>query len=258
METNVNYTIVGLFVIIMVACFTLGVIWLSSGLTLEYYETYQVNMSESVSGLNLESPVEFNGVNVGSVKSIDIDEKNPQVVRLLLSIKSNTPITKGTNAALNVKGLTGMGFIALRDSGTDTAPLVALKGQEYPIINTTPSFLVRLDNEVTKMNAALHEVSASIQSLLDKENLRSVKKILNNFREITDTLTANRQDLRSILQHGAKASEIFSAQTLPYTNDAITNIDNMTSSLLGISQEIQQNPAVLIRGKAQRTLGPGE
>src|SRR3990167_263035 len=99
MEANVNYTVVGLFVIILTAAFVFGIIWLSSGAYWEKeYQTYQVFMQESVSGLNIDSPVEYNGVNVGTVSYISIDQKNPKLVQVLLSIKQGTPITLGTRA----------------------------------------------------------------------------------------------------------------------------------------------------------------
>jgi len=251
METNVNYTIVGIFVISLVACIVLAIIWLSAGLSLEQYTIYKVNMKESVSGLSPDSAVEYNGVNVGTVKHIDINQKNPQLVELLLSIKSKTPVTVGTTATLNVRGLTGITFVALTDKGSNRAPLLPKPGDDYAVINTVPSFFLQLDTALTKLNDNIHAVSSSLQSLLNKDNLNSVKQILINFRQFTDTLSTNRQQFGGILQS-------VSTQTLPATNDAIINIDAMTSALTGISKEIKQNPSILIRGRAEQALGPGE
>src|SRR5476651_2573438 len=100
METNVNYTIIGLFVITIISFIILAIIWLSAGLSTENYSIYKVYMQESVSGLSPDSVVEYNGVNVGGVKSIELNRRNPQLVELLLKIKTNTPITRGTKAKL--------------------------------------------------------------------------------------------------------------------------------------------------------------
>jgi phospholipid/cholesterol/gamma-HCH transport system substrate-binding protein len=115
METNVNYTVVGAFVIVLFSSIVLAIIWLSAGFSTEKYTTYEVLMKEAVTGLSLEAPVEYNGVNVGTVTSIRIDKQNPHVVELLLKIKSDTPISKGTRARLNVRTLSGVAFILLQD-----------------------------------------------------------------------------------------------------------------------------------------------
>ena len=128
METNVNYTLVGAFVIILLASIIFVIIWLSSGLSLAQYSTYMIYMQESVAGLNVDAPVEYNGVDVGLVKEIELNRKNPQLVELTLGIKSNTPITMGTEAMLATRGITGITYIALKDKSADLRPLVAVPG----------------------------------------------------------------------------------------------------------------------------------
>ncbi|MCE3237122.1 MAG: hypothetical protein K0R24_103 [Gammaproteobacteria bacterium] len=243
MENNVNYTIVGLFVIVLVAFIVMGVIWLSAGVTATDYKTYQVMMRESVSGLSVDAPVEFNGVNVGSIKNIEISQKNPQVVIVLLNVKNNTPITLGTRATLNMKGLTGMAYLALIDKGLDKRLLKKLPDQAYPIINTAPSLLVRFDTGMTQLNDSLHQVSVSIQSLMDEENLKAIKKILNNIQSMTQSLTPLIQSSHNLL---------------PAANQTMVNLENITRNLVSVSAEIKQNPAVLIRGQQLQALGPGE
>jgi phospholipid/cholesterol/gamma-HCH transport system substrate-binding protein len=272
METNVNYTIVGAFVIALTACVILSIIWLSSGFSTDRFTTYKVYMTESVSGLSLDSPVEYNGVNVGEVKSIELNQKNPQLVELLLAIKSATPITQGTLATLNVKGLTGIAFVALQDKGTNTNPLVAQKDQDYPVIQTSPSFFLRLDAAITKLTGSLHQVSDSIRTLLDQENLRSIKETLLNIRQITQTLAGNSKQISSILhntseaskqfmplmQSGNNAMQVFRTQTLPHANAAVADFSTIGNNLSIMSKELKENPSVLIRGNAPRPLGPGE
>ena len=44
METNVNYSIVGAFVIVLTAAIVVAIIWLSAGLSFEGYTTYKIYM----------------------------------------------------------------------------------------------------------------------------------------------------------------------------------------------------------------------
>jgi phospholipid/cholesterol/gamma-HCH transport system substrate-binding protein len=238
METNVSYTIVGLFIITLLTCIIVSIIWLSSGLSSrDEFDIFQVYMKEAVTGLNLDASVEYNGVNVGTVASIKINHENPRIVELLLKVKKETPITYGTKAKLEARALTGMAYILLEDKGTDMRPLVAQAGTPYPVINTTPSLLLRLDTAVSKINESFNKLTNSIQSLLDKENLSSIKQILLSSQN-------------AMLQLETK--------TIPAANQAIMNLGSVTRNLAEVSAEIQQNPTVLIRGKEPIVLGPGE
>ncbi|HLB58170.1 MAG TPA: MlaD family protein [Gammaproteobacteria bacterium] len=237
METNVNYTVVGTFVITLTALIIFGIIWLCSGLSFQTYSTYQVYMKESVSGLNIDAPVLYNGVNVGTVSDVEIDKKNPHLVSLLLKIKSDTPITEGTRAKLNVRSLSGIAYMELEDKGTNMNRLRALRGQPYPVIATTPSLFLQLDAALKQLSDSFRQVADSMSKLLDKDNLRSIK---------------------TLLQSSVNVMQLLQTQTLPATNQAMNNLDALTLNLSRISAEIAQNPAVLIRGKTPVAPGPGE
>jgi phospholipid/cholesterol/gamma-HCH transport system substrate-binding protein len=178
METNVRYTVAGLFVLAMFTFIILGIIWLSSGFSNEKYHYYLVYMKESVSGLTVDSSVEFNGVNVGKIDQININKKNPQLVELVLKLKETTPVTMGTKAKLGVRALSGMTYILLEDKGNDKRPLLAQNGEPYPVIETTPSILIRLDTTLTQMSDSFRQISNSFKSLLSPENLQAIRRLL--------------------------------------------------------------------------------
>lgn len=272
METNVNYTIVGAFVILLLTAIILGVIWLSSGLSSHTYAIYQIDMKESVSGLSIDSTVEFNGVNVGSVKNIEIQPNDPQTVVLLLKIYNTTPITEGTTAALNSKGLTGVSYVSLIDKGANKKRLVAKPGQPYPIIIAIPSLFNRFDTALVKLNENVHAVTSAVEKLLDQENLLAIKESLQNIRSFTQSMVDNEQQMTLIMQNTAKATaqipvlinagnnamQIVNRQTIPALNQSMTNLQTATQNMIGITHELKQNPAVLIRGRTPEPLGPGE
>ncbi len=272
METNVSYTIVGTFVIVMVAAIVLAVIWLSSGLSAVENTYYLVYMKESVTGLNIDAPVEYNGVNVGKVKSIELNKKNPHLVELLLSIKKSTPVTRGTVATLATRGITGITFIALKDESVDLTPLVAEKGQPYPVIKTAPSLFMRLDTILNQLAKNFRQISDSVQGLLTKDNLESIHDTLANLKEVTGTLASNSKHLNEILINTSRASQqlspllqsstgtmrILEMQTLPAAYHVLNNLDEVSRTLNDVSMQLKQNPSIIIRGAAPPALGPGE
>ncbi|OGT54103.1 MAG: hypothetical protein A3F43_05765 [Gammaproteobacteria bacterium RIFCSPHIGHO2_12_FULL_42_10] len=240
MDKNINYTLVGAFMIVLISAIVLAIIWLSSGLSLTHFKTYIIYMQESVSGLSIDSPIEFNGVDVGTVSDIELDALNPKRVKVELNIHSSTPVTQGTVATLNTRGFTGITYVALKDVSLDLRPLVTPKGELYPVIKTGPSLFLRIDTALQQLSSNLHDVTQSIQLVLDKENQLAIKKILNNMQSITATWASNDN------------------QILPMAYRALSNFNEASRNLAGVSAELQQNPSMLIRGKTAAPLGPGE
>ena len=79
MDNNAQYTSVGLFVVILTASLIIFFFWLSGRTHNENSLIYLTYMSEEVTGLSVQSPVRYNGVPVGFVKSIRLDPDNPSV-----------------------------------------------------------------------------------------------------------------------------------------------------------------------------------
>lgn len=272
MDNKVHYAAVGAFVISLTFAIIIAIFWLSSGFSLDKYTTYLIYMTESVSGLNVDSTVEYNGVTVGAVKSISLNEVNPQLVEVLISIKSQTPITQGTVATLTTRGMTGLGFISLKDSSKNLRPIVIEKGQQYPIIKTAPSIFMRIDTALQQVSANLRQVADSVKALLDPDNQRAIKLTLQNIQSITHTFSINGPQINSFFNNASRASKQFGpflesgsgammtlqTQTLPSTYRTLNQLDGLSRDLSAVVTQMKQNPSILIRGSEQPLLGPGE
>ncbi|OGT41687.1 MAG: hypothetical protein A3F42_03020 [Gammaproteobacteria bacterium RIFCSPHIGHO2_12_FULL_37_34] len=271
MEPKVNSIVVGIFISTLLLTILLTIIWLSLGLSLEKYATYLVYMTESVTGLTVNSNVEYNGVEVGEVSNIMLDPSNPHFVQLLLRIKSSTPITQGTIATLATRGLTNITYVALKDAGKDIRPLILKSGQTFPIIQSGPSLFTRLDIALGRLVANFRRVQVSLEALLDKENLQAAKKTLANLDQITQILKESDAKLNLIFANTTKAShqltpfmqsssntvQLLQIQTLPMAYRVLANLNNMSRVIAELAIELRQNPSLLIRD-TKPNAGPGE
>ena len=167
METKVNYAIVGLFVIVVTAIAFIILLWLSVGVSKKTYTPYLVYIQESVSGLSLDSPVKYNGVEVGKVKEIHLRKDNPEQVIVLLDIEQGTPITTDTFAELDAQSLTGIAYLELSGGKPGSPPLKATDDQEYPVIQSKPSLMFRVDAAISRVTVNADEVAQSIKKLLN-------------------------------------------------------------------------------------------
>ncbi|MBI5447968.1 MAG: MCE family protein [Gammaproteobacteria bacterium] len=257
METKFSHFIVGLFVISLTCALIIMGAWLFAKGKGHSYEPYLVYMNESVSGLNLNSPVKYNGVDVGYVAEIGLDKRNPQWVRLLLHIETGTPINTATRATMMTQGLTGIGYIGLKMDSKHATPLHTTPGDKYPVIKSAPSLFLRLDTSVSKLVQSLETISQSIGELLTTQNRKAISNTILNFDHITTTLAkhdaAFERDIQSlgILLHNSAQSSQELTPLISKLNDSATSIENLT-------QRLADNPAILLRGQQPAPLGPGE
>ncbi len=178
MEGRVNYTTVGIFVVVLTAFLFAFIIWLSVVGHGKSYRTYLVYVHEDVTGLSAESPVRFNGVKVGYVDALRLDDSNPKLVKLILRIEPDVRITTSTYAMLHAQGVTGVVYVNLKADPENPTPLAAAPGQPYPIIPTRPSLLMQLSTVLPEITKDIQNLSASIGQVLEKENKQSIKEWL--------------------------------------------------------------------------------
>lgn len=265
MESKINYTLVGVFVLILTIALIIFIAWLSADFTIKNYKTYLVIMNESVAGITTNSAVKYNGVDVGSVKKILLNPHNPRQVRLFLNVEENTPITDGTTATLNSQGLTGITYIALQGSDTNQNPITTPPGEKYPVIKSTPSLFLRLDSALHDLTINMNQITQDFNGILGGKNPELFRTILHNLTTTTNHLAAQSQQLDTILINTAKSTQSFPSlletlaqRTLPSTNEVLNNLALMSNNLLELSDNLKQNPAILLRGQAALPPGPGE
>ena len=191
METKVNFAAAGAFVLVLSTALIAGVLWLSSGkFYRKSYDVYQTYMTESVSGLSVNAPVKYRGVDVGRVRRIALAPENVEEVQLTLDIERGAPVKEDTIATLQAQGLTGIAYVELTAGQRTSKPLLPQAGEQYPIIKSGPSLMVRLESSVTALLASLNRTSDNFNALLDDDNRRTLRKTLADLEVLSRTLAA--------------------------------------------------------------------
>lgn len=257
MEEKVNYAVVGLFVLVLGGALIAIILWLSAGgLQRESYGPYLAYFRESVSGLSVNAPVKYRGVDVGRVRAIGLNPQNPEEVRLDLDIKEGTPVKTDTRAFLSVQGLTGIAFVELTGGSRDAPKLEPKPGEEYPVIPTNPSLLVRLDSAISSLLASLNRLSDDLSDLLTEENQRSIAGILADLKLVTGALATHDKALGKSLENAASTLEqsAKAAAQLPEllarVGRSAEAVETMASEIAGASKGLRTTLA-----SSQRDLG---
>jgi phospholipid/cholesterol/gamma-HCH transport system substrate-binding protein len=192
MESRINYTLVGLFVVLLLAGLIAFVFWLGKYGGKQEYNYYHVYMSESVFGLSTDASVKYRGVEVGTVEHIDLNPKNSEEVELLLKIKHGTQIKVDTTATLKSFGITGLAFIELTGSNKD-APLLRKTGDKIPVIPASPSTFAQIDESLSLLAAKSALALDKFDRLLSEKNLQNIEDILSETKVLA-------KDVRGQLQ----------------------------------------------------------
>jgi phospholipid/cholesterol/gamma-HCH transport system substrate-binding protein len=211
------------------------------------YATYQIYTQDPVSGLAVDAPIEFHGVDVGKVKNISL--VSPRSVSIVLSIDKRAPVTSASVATITSRGLatrgyTGYVYISLDDVGIDSRPLTTRSGEPYPIIRTAPSKIITLDTSINQVKDNVQVITDLLQSLLDKKTIMSLQKSVDSLQKLTKVLADNTQKLNSIVANTERASHRFEpllksaddtlrqiqTQIVPEVHEALTNLEPLLES----------------------------
>jgi len=179
MESDKHYFIEGLFVIALSIAAAFFFVWLSRSGSKDDV-LYRMHFAESVNGLSLGDPVKFLGVDVGTVKAMNIDAADPHQVQVDVTLRKDTPVKSDTKATLKMKGITGVNLIELSGGSADAKTLLAVTpaGQvpEIPVEKSA----------ITTMFEQLPKVIEKFSRIEDQ-----TKKVVSDVGEVTKEVKEN-------------------------------------------------------------------
>ena len=188
METRANYVLIGSFTLAVIAAAFGFVMWFQSLHTTKARSPLRIVFEGPAAGLRNGGSVNFNGIRVGEVISVKLD--NPRRVVALAMVENNAPIRKDTLVGLEFQGLTGVAAISLK-GGEEAAPGVPLDEDGVPMLTADP--------------AGLQDVTESIRATLQNinkvvaDNQGSVKNALHNLETFTASLARNAEKIDNVM-----------------------------------------------------------
>ncbi len=243
MDSKVNFTLVGMFLFIFIGALVSFTFWLGKyGTDTKKVDYYKVHLTESISGLNIESSIKYKGLNIGVVKDIKINPNNSTQIEVLLEVNGGSPIKVDTVAVLESQGITGLKYIDLV-GGSHTAPLLKSKTNAIPIIQSKLSFFGTLGNSAEDITVKVNNLLDKMNYLLNKENINQISTILDNANNLTNNLNSLTGNLNNkVLKFDTKVTNIM-------TNiDSFTN--NLDSTLTKINTLIEKDAQGMIKNIA--------
>jgi phospholipid/cholesterol/gamma-HCH transport system substrate-binding protein len=182
MENRAYALAVGLFTLLLGAGVVLAALWFSR--STESSEIYELESRYPVTGLNLQAPVRFRGVDVGRVESIEFSREDPRKIVVAVSVITDTPITRGTYAQLGSQGVTGLSYVILDDDGDKPQPLTPEESAQARI-PVRPSFLDEITVAGKTLVTGADDVARRLNTLLSDKNQAQLMKTLASLESAT-------------------------------------------------------------------------
>ena len=188
METRANFVLIGSFTLAVIAAAFGFVLWFQSLHTTKARSPLRIVFEGPAAGLRNGGSVNFNGIRVGEVISVKLD--NPRRVVALAMVENNAPLRKDTLVGLEFQGLTGVAAISLK-GGEEAAPSVPLDEDGIPVLTADPN--------------ALQDVTEAIRGTLQNinrvvaDNQEAVKNSLHNLETFTASLARNAKKIDDVM-----------------------------------------------------------
>ena len=267
METRARHVLIGAFTLVVICVALSFSLWLGKTGHDKQFQVFDVVFREAVSGLSKGSTVEFNGIKIGEVSSLRLDPKDPRQVYARVRVDSSAPVRTDTQARMVMTGLTGNSVIRLSSGNMAGATPLQAKNNQVPEIVAVPSPISKLLNDSEGLVYNANDVLLQGRAVLSPQNVTHLSNALKNIEETTETLAAQREDMREaikqlslataqankafiettrLMQSGKKLIDKDGRDTLIRAQAALASIDK---TMQGLEKTVSEN-----RGRIDRSL----
>jgi len=241
METRANHVWVGTVTLVLIALLAAFIIWIAR-LGQTNQQEYDVFFKQSVDGLSKGSAVNFSGVPVGQVETIELWKKDPSFVRVRISLGEDVPVLLGTTAAIQ-SGFTGVSNIQLEGAVKGAPPLTEKGPEGVPVIPTKRGGLGELLNSAPVLLERLATLTERMTTVFSDKNQQSIENILSNTDRLTGQLANSSPELQRTMVELQKT--LLDAQTALKTFEQVAA--NTDATLNGDGKQMLQQFRVSLK-----------
>jgi putative ABC transport system periplasmic substrate-binding protein len=220
MVNKINYTLVGLFFVVIVTIATSVMWWMSGRGKDSEYRSYYILTNELPSGIKKDSVVKFIGVDAGIVGNIEFSNEKEAIIQIELLVKKNLPIKNDSVAKAELQGITGLGYINI-SKGSNEAKVFNLNEKAY--IKLEESALAAIGSKANDIGKKLEETLAGLNQILNNKNAKQISEILQNINTITSNLSSQNIDINQLLGNANSG--------LQKVEDSLKNFDNTLKNI---------------------------
>jgi len=236
MEPRANHVLIGAFTLLGALLLVLGGLWSARWASDQAWQQLEVHFLQPVSGLNVGSAVQYNGIRMGSVRDLRLSPEDPGRVVAVIRLNAEAPLREDTTARLSVSGLTGVSTIQIRGGSPDSPDLKPPAAGGLPVIIAEESGLQRLIDTSEDIAGTASEVMLRLLDFLSEDNAERVGTTLDNIDDFIRVLNGESERVGEIVRHLHAGS----AELAPLVRDARAMIADLARSLEAIEPTLAE------------------
>lgn len=259
-----NYALrVGLFVLMGIVLVGALMLNFSRGIGM-FQPKYELNMRvRSVAGLKERSAVLLSGVQIGNVKSVELDQKNKGAI-VHLTILKKYQLPSDSKFSIQQQNVLGDQFVIISPGSSDAPPLRdgdEVRGDEpfdlQEVARSTTDLLKRFERLGGTVEEAIHRVNDQV---LDAQTLSNLSLTIVNFGKVSDRTLALVDGASMLVTNGGPALTLALSNLMAFSskleklaidideaivtnrvelNESMKNFRDATASLKQMTAELQ-------------------
>jgi phospholipid/cholesterol/gamma-HCH transport system substrate-binding protein len=195
MERHAHYALVGAASVAIIIAAFVFVVWLGNAQFSRQYDEYRIIFSGPVRGLSEGGDVQFNGIKVGQITNIALDQRDPNKVITDVQLNGGTPIRVDSTATTETQGISGVNIVQISAGTPALALLKEASHARRPLIRSKPNALSSILQGGGQMIQNASEALNRVNRLFSNDNLADLTASVHNVRLTTDELAKNRRML---------------------------------------------------------------
>jgi phospholipid/cholesterol/gamma-HCH transport system substrate-binding protein len=221
MERHANYALVGVLTTLLVIGGLVLALWLGN-VKVDGEDHYRVIFPGPVHGVSKGAEVQFNGIKVGEVSSVRLLPQDTSKILVDLDVDKETPVRIDSTASTAMQGISGASAIAI-SAGDAKKPLLRdVSRDQPPYIRAKPSALASLLQDGGEVVSNANEVLDRLNRVVSDGNIANLSAIMNDLRQVSDELAANRTMFADAASAVAKLDT-----TMTNANATIGHVDEL-------------------------------
>ncbi len=270
-NSNTQNLRLGIFVILGIAIFVAAIYFIGNRQNLFGNNSVIISVFKDVSGLQRGNNVRFAGVNVGTVKDIEIINDTSIAVSMRVDERTMNLIRKNSLATISSDGLVGSMVVNLLPGENNSAPSPPVEfgdtiasiskiatADMLTTLNTTNENAALLTADLLKITNSINKGEGTLGALIkDEEMAGNFKKSIEGLRQSTQNVSAMVNRINAIINEvsykesvaGVLLSDTIAAKQIEgiITNLEISalQISNMTTNLEQISYDLRKGEGTL-------------
>jgi phospholipid/cholesterol/gamma-HCH transport system substrate-binding protein len=247
---------VGIFIIVGIIVGVSAVVWVGASKYFQKGSVYVTYFDESVQGLQIDSQVKYQGVEIGRVTKIGVAPDN-KLVEVIMKIDFKGDLEHNSVARLEMAGITGMVFVGLerlKATHIKLTPGIDFK-PDYPVIPSMPSEIQQIFTGIHSVvekakqvdfkgiSDQIKDTSKAIENLISDKKMQS---IMLSMRNVAANLEDTSRKIADMMDKGGKIDDI-----LVEARDAVSDARKVIAKVDG---EIEGMKISETAGKANQLI----